>query len=79
MEEQQIVQMLVSGNNDLIWFESNLSRLLSDYSNKFVAFRDGTVLGADSNLDNLLQQLENKGIDVSNVFIKFVSRIKSIL
>ena len=32
-----------------------------------------------STLDNLMKKLEDKRIDTSNVFIKFISRIKSIL
>ena len=71
--------MLVSGRNDLMWFESNADKLISKYNNKFIAFRNKGVIDSDSKLDNLLYKLRKKNIDTSDVFIEFVSKIKTIL
>lgn len=79
MEDISVLQMLESGRKDLIWFESNLDSLKAKYNNKFIAFHDSKVIDADTNIDNLINRLKNKGIDTSNIFIKFVSRIKTIL
>ena len=79
MNETPIVQMLVSGQNDMMWFESNLESLKSRYNNKFIAFGNREVIDADSTLDNLIKRLDERSIDTSNVFIKFVSKIKAIL
>ncbi len=79
MAETAVIQMLISGQNDLSWFESNLSTLKSRYNNKFIAFHNKEVIDADSNVDNLVKKLEKRGIDTSNVFIKFVSKVKAIL
>ncbi len=74
-----IMQMLVNGQNDLSWFESNLESLRLKYNNEFIAFYNKGVIEHDSNLDSLMKKLKSKNIDLSNVFIKFVSKIKSIL
>jgi len=73
----EIASMLVSGHEDLIWFDANVSRLKSKYNNKFIAFQDKQILDSDSNLDNLLKKL--KGTDSSRVIVKFVSNVKAIL
>lgn len=79
MEEMSVVQMLESGQNDLLWFNSRLNWLISKYNNQFIAFRDGNVIDSDQNLDKLIKKLQNKQIDISNTFIKFVSKVKFIL
>lgn len=79
MEEMSVVQMLESGQNDLLWFNSKLNWLISKYNNQFIAFRNEEVIDSDPNLEKLLKRLKLKNIDISNVFIEFVSRIKSIL
>ena len=79
MAEVSILQMLESGQNDLAWFESNLGNFKSKYNNKFIAFHNNEVIDIDTNVDSLMKKLKEKNIDTSNVFIKFVSKIKAIL
>jgi len=73
---EQIIQMLESGKRDLLWFESNLSRLVSEYNNKFIAFHEGNVIEADPELDSLMRKLKKKRIDPSSLIIEFVSDVK---
>lgn len=79
MESQSIVQMLVSGQSDLEWFNSNLNSLISKFNNQFIAFKNKIVVDSDSDLNRLMLKLKEKNIDTSNIFIKFVSRVKFIL
>lgn len=79
MENQTIVQMLVSGQSDLEWFNSNLSSLISKFNDQFIAFKNRTVMDYDSDLNRLMLKLKEKEIDTSNIFIRFVSKVKSIL
>lgn len=79
MENQNIVQMLVSGKSDLEWFNSNLDSLISKFNNEFIAFKDKAVIDVDSDLNRLMQKLKEKDVDTSNIFIRFVSKVKSIL
>lgn len=74
-----IVAMLKSGQDDLLWFDSNFNKLLEKYNEKFIAFRHHEVIDANSDLNKLMSSLESKSIDTSNIIIKFVSKIKSIL
>jgi hypothetical protein len=79
MSETTILQMLETGQNDLSWFNSNLVSLLSKYNNMFIAFHNKQVIDADSNFETLMKKLESKGQNTSNLFIKFVSKIKTIM
>ncbi len=79
MENNSVTQMLVLGQKDLEWFESNLNGLKSKFNNKFVAFHNAKVIDSDSDLDSLMEKLKNRNIDLSNVFVKFISKVKYIL
>ncbi len=76
---EDIAVMLKSGQNDLLWFDSNFNKLLEKYNEKFIAFRNREVIDANSDLNRLISNLEIKHIDTSNIIIKFVSKIKFIL
>lgn len=76
---EAILQMLLSGRDDLSWFETNLTKFISKYNNKFIAFHNETIIDSDPNLDNLIKKLNKKSVDTSNIFIKFISKIKAIL
>ena len=69
--------MLKSGQEDLEWFDSNLNALLKDFNNIFIAFRNKKVIESDQDLSRLMEKL--KDVDTSNVFVKFVSKVKYIL
>ena len=79
MESQAITQMIISGSRDLQWFDANLSRLKNEYNNNFIAFHKEKIIDADPNLENLIDKLKSKGVNLSEVLIKFVSKIKAIL
>lgn len=79
MESQAITQMIMSGSKDLQWFDSNLNRLKKEYDNNFIAFHNERIIDADPNLESLIGKLKSRGINLSEVLIKFVSKIKAIL
>ena len=79
MSNNVILQSLLQGREDVKWFDANLMALKSQYNNKFIAFHNKKVLDSDKSLDNLMTRLNQKGVDISNVFIKFVSKVKAIL
>ena len=79
MSETEIVNILVSGQKDLEWFCSNLEKFKMEYDNMFVAFANQQIIDFDPILNNLISKLKNKGIDISAVFIEFVSKTKFIL
>ncbi len=79
MADQEIVQMLESAQEDLKWFDVNLTKFISEFNNRFIAFRNKSVLDSDTDFDKLLSKLKAKEIDASNVFVRFVSKVKYIL
>ena len=79
MTNAQLINMLKSGQEDLQWFDSNLNKLISEFNNKFIAFSNKKVIESDNDLNGLMVKLNEKGIDSSNIFVKFVSKVKYIL
>lgn len=79
MADQEIVQMLESAQEDLKWFDINLTKFISEFNNRFIAFRNKSVLDSDTDFDKLLSKLKTKKIDASNVLVRFVSKVKYIL
>ena len=79
MSNTAVVDMLRSGYADMDWFDKNLSRLKKDFNNSFIAVQNKSILDSDKNLDVLMSKLHSKNVDMSTVFIEFVSNVKSIL
>ena len=79
MEDAKLVSMLQAGQEDLQWFDSNLSKLVKEFNNKFIAFSNKEVIVSSDDPEKLIEILNKKGMDTSGVFIKFVSKVKSIL
>jgi uncharacterized protein YecE (DUF72 family) len=74
-----VVQMLIQGNSDLEWYNRNLQQLEEQYENSFIAFHNDSVIEADENLDRLIERLRKRGLDTSQVMVRFVSKVRSIL
>ena len=79
MSESMIVDMLLSGHNDLDWFDRKSGELKDLYNDKFIAFHNQKVIDADYNLTILIKRLKQNNVNISDVFIKFISKIKAIL
>lgn len=79
MTDAQLVSMIRNGQEDLQWFDSNLDKLMKEFNNQFIAFRNKEVIESSEDLEKLVSSLKKQNIETSNVFIKFVSKIKSIL
>ena len=79
MTETALIGMLIAGRDDLTWFDAHIGILRAKYHDKFVAFHNGQVLDADTDVERLMKKLGDKGIDTSQLFIKFVSKVKAIL
>ena len=79
MSDTQTIQMLIRGKADLEWFDRDLPNLLSKYNDQFIAFKNKSVVESDTSLDKLMEKLKQKKVDVSDLVIKFVSKIKYVL
>ena len=79
MTDTQLIQMLKSGQEDLEWFDANLNLLITKFNEKFIAFRNKQVIESDQDLNRLMEKLKESDVDTSNIFVKFVSKVKFIL
>ena len=76
---EEIVRMLKAGMADSDWFSDNLSRIKSEYNNKFVAFMNKRVIDSGSDLKKLLSRIRKRKIDTSLLQVEFISKVKRIL
>ena len=49
------------------------------YLNKFIAIKDRRVVGVAASMDELMSELEKKGIDSSKILIEFVPEEENFL
>ncbi len=76
---EDIIKMLKTGQDDLKWFNANFSNLLEKYNEKFIAFYNKEIIDSDTDLNRLMSKLESRNINTSNVIVRYISKIKSIL
>lgn len=51
------------------WFSTHFEEFEEKYRDVFVAVKDQKIIAIDKKLENLLEQLETRGEDISSVFI----------
>ena len=76
MDEQQIFAI---AERNKTFFDSNFNKFEIDFPNKFVAVSGAQYIGAMDDVDSLLDLVESKGIQKSEVLIQFVPSKDSIL
>jgi hypothetical protein len=54
------------------FWDANGPRLRAEHPNHFVAVRDGQVIGTDDRLAALLGALASKGVNLSDVWIRYL-------
>jgi len=58
---------------DQDFWERNYQRFLELYPDKFVAAHDGDAVAADADLQQLVQLIEAKGLDLKEVRVRFIT------
>lgn len=79
MESANILQLLTSGEKDAQWLNKNYSELLTKYPDHFVAVHCGNFVGASQKFKELMEKIESKNLNPSEVMVEFISKIKRIL
>lgn len=55
------------------WFSDHYKELRQKYGSKFFAIKDQDVIFAEEEMEKLLDILEEKGIDINQVFVTSIS------
>ena len=79
METENVLRLLESAEKDAQWLDRNYSELLIKYPDHFVAIRDGNFVGASLKFKELMDKIESKKLNPSEVMVEFISKIKRIL
>ncbi|MFH1182105.1 MAG: DUF5678 domain-containing protein [Candidatus Woesearchaeota archaeon] len=79
MEEQRVINLLDKAMLDNSWFDANFNGLFKHYPDKFIAVCDRKVIDADDKIQVLIEKVKKKGLDPSEVAVKFVSKMKMVL
>jgi len=68
-----IISGLMNYEHDFPLFQKEVPRLRLTEPNKFVAFKDGKMVAANSSIDEVKKELNLQGIEPSGAVIEFVS------
>ncbi len=67
---EQLTNMLLAFEADHTWINSNLDALLTQYTDQWVAVREGRVIASAPDLDSLLSGLS----DPAHTCVEFITR-----
>lgn len=79
MSQEEVLKNLIEAERNFMWFNNNLKHLLKEYDEQFVAVEKEKIVAHGDDLNEVSKELRDKGFNPSQVFIQFVSKIKSIL
>jgi len=77
--EMQTLQLINSIEKDLEWFSLNYKNLIKKFDEKFIAIKDENIVAEGDTFEEVINKIEAKNLDPTNVLVKFVSKIKRIL
>jgi ABC-type phosphate/phosphonate transport system ATPase subunit len=66
------VQILKAMESDTEWINKHQDELTKKYSERFIAVKNGKVMAADKDFENLLKELGKKGISPAEAMIRFI-------
>ena len=75
----QTLQLINSIEKDLEWFSLNYKNLIKKFDEKFIAIKDENIVAEGDTFEEVINKIEAKNLDPTNVLVKFVSKIKRIL
>lgn len=64
------LDLLNSSEGNLVWFQENFAKLQEEFGGKIIAIKDRKVIASAKNGKELLEVLEKKNIDDSEVIIE---------
>lgn len=73
------LKLLKNSKENLFWFIKNLPKIKKDYSNQIIAIENKKIIANSNNINQLLIQIDSKGINKEEVLIKQVSSGKEII
>lgn len=79
MSEQQVMELLNRSERELDWLSNNINSLKEKYDQKVIAIKDEKVVAVGILVEDVLENLRTQGIDASQVIIKFISKIVTII
>ncbi|NOZ81139.1 MAG: hypothetical protein GXP63_05695 [DPANN group archaeon] len=74
-----LLSILKLRNEDLEWYNQELSNLKNEYHDEFIAINEKKIIDTDSRMEGIIRKLKQKKIDPASVIIKFISKIDAIL
>ncbi|TAL57590.1 MAG: hypothetical protein EPN86_01720 [Nanoarchaeota archaeon] len=78
MMSNEAANMLEQFTASLRWFNQNQQRLTKEYGDQYIAVKNNKIIANDEKLEKIFAKLNEKKIDPSRTFIKFVSKVKMV-
>ena len=75
--EEMIVLKTVERDNE--WLERNFENVQKEYPNRFVAVFGSRVIAVGEDSDDVVKEVEGKGVDPATTLIQFIPEMGLIL
>lgn len=74
--QDEELEKLNQYKRDFEWFQESFNEILNEYTKKFIAIRNQTIVDNDNNSSQLLERLKEKYNDLSPFVIEYVDKQK---
>ena len=71
-DESEVSKLLSDFKKNSICLNKNKIKLRGKYKDMYIAIKEGEIIGANENVDELYNEIEYKGIDLNKVLIEFI-------
>ena len=78
MNQSLILDTLNKTEGNLDYLKENYNIFKEKYNNKFIAIKDKKIIAVESNIKKLIKDLKEKGENLSEIVIEFISKIPII-
>lgn len=68
------LSLLMKTKNDLAWLRENYDQVLKEHNNEYVAIKERNIVASNRRMDDLLNELKNKGIDPSTTLVQYINK-----
>lgn len=68
--KEQLTSVLIAFEADHMWVDENMTALLEQYNDQWIAVKNGQVIASDPNLAGLLSKLPDPG----HTCVEFITR-----
>ena len=77
--EMAALELLQSREKEWDWIQQHIDELKEKYDQKLIAVKDGKIIAVGSFMKEIIQKLEEQGLDPAEIVVEFISKMAIVL